>query len=495
MAIHIEQEIKLQAPRRFDLAALAEGVNGYTASPVTAHKLSTVYYDTEDLRLTRWGCSLRFRRGQGWTLKLPGSNSNGASVRVEHTFAGTGTKPPPKALELVSAFLRGKTVKPVAKLRTTRKSVQLHGATGEEVAEVVDDDVRVVSDGRVTDRFREIEIELQNGAPASTLDVVRRCLQDAGAGTVDQTPKSIRAIGAAALAPPELHCDRPNAQSTAAEVVRHSLTTSVETLLRCDAPLRLAMDAETVHQARVATRKLRSDLRTYMPLLHEGWARSLRDKIKWLADELGAVRDADVLVARLRGRAKRLPAGDAIAAEAVIERFAQESNDAREGLTKILHEKRYVDLLDELVAAAAEPRLAPQAADPAIEALPPLVERRWKKLSKAVDKLQDSADDNLLHQVRINAKKCRYAAEAVIPVGGKLVAKFSRRVENLQKILGDLHDAVCAEQRLREIKDGHDLVFAAGALASMEALTADEARTTWKKAWKKASKKPLRSWM
>jgi CHAD domain-containing protein len=495
MPTHIEQEIKLQVPRRFDLSALTEGVNGYTASPVSAHRLSTVYYDTDDLQLTRWGCSLRFRRGQGWTLKLPGGRSNGTLLRVEHTFNGPRTAPPLKALELVSAFLRGRNVRAVSKLRTLRKSIHLHGTSGEEVAEVVDDDVRVLSDGRVVDRFREVEIELQNGAPTSTLDVIRRYLQSAGAGVVDDTPKNVRAIGAAALAPPETYCQRPTAQSAAAMVVRYSLATSVETLLRCDAPLRLSMDAETVHQARVATRKLRSDLRTFMPLLDEAWARDLRGKIKWLADELGAVRDADVLVARLRGRASRLPPEDAQPAEVVIERFARECNEARSQLAKILRDKRYIDLLEELVEAASDPCLEPSASDPALAVLPQLVQERWKKLCKAVDELQDNADDEQLHQVRIKAKRCRYAAETIIPIGGKPIGRFARRVERLQKVLGDLHDAVVAEQRLREISDGHGVVFAAGGLAAMEAITADEARSSWQKAWKKASKKALREWM
>ena len=92
MSVHIEQEIKLQAPRRFDLSVLADGVDGFSASPIQAHKLSTVYYDTDDLRLTRWGCSLRFRRGQGWTLKLPAASENGSLARVEHTFAADGDK-------------------------------------------------------------------------------------------------------------------------------------------------------------------------------------------------------------------------------------------------------------------------------------------------------------------------------------------------------------------------------------------------------------------
>lgn len=495
MAIHIEQEIKLRAPRRFDLAILADGVNGFSASNVQAEKLTTVYYDTDDLRLTRWGCSLRHRRGHGWTLKLPTSPSNGVLARVEHTFEGSGSKPPAEALDLVSAFLRGRPVHPVAKLKTLRKSVKLHGASGEEVAEVVDDDVRVVSDGHVADRFRQVEVELLNGAPTATLEQLKQSLQDAGAGPVEETPKNVRALGSAALELPELHCERPIPQSPAAEVVRYSLAASVERLLRYDAPLRIGMDPESVHQARVATRRLRSDLRTFLPLLVNEWACGLREKIKWLGDELGAVRDADVLVGRLRKRAMKLSSEDARAGESVIDRFAKECNEKRAHLTRMLREKRYLDLLEELVEAAKEPRLEPQAFDPAVDVLPSLVEEPWKRLRKSVKVLGDDPSDDELHQARIKAKQCRYAAEAIEPIGGKPVARFARRVEKLQTVLGELHDAVVAEQRLREIKGDRDEVFAAGELAAMEAHAADEARSSWRKAWKKASKKSLRVWM
>jgi CHAD domain-containing protein len=494
MPINIEQEVKLQVPRRFDLSALSAGVNGYTVSPVEATRYTTVYYDSDDLRLVRWGCSLRYRKGQGWTLKLPVDISASEIRRVEHTFADDAGKPPAQALELVTAFLRGKPVAPVARLRTTRKSLRLHGAGGEDIAEVVDDDVRVMHDGHVADRFRQVEVELLDGTPESVLSDLTQWLQDAGAGGVDQMPKSVRALGEGARTKPELERVKPTPSSSAADVVRYSLASAVDRLLRNDAALRLTMDPEVVHVSRVATRRLRSDLRSFLPILDAQWASSLREHVKWLGDELGLVRDADVLVARLRHDAAQLPKEDEQAAEAVIDRFAAQCVAARQELRKILREPRYVALLDELVVAAAEPKLAAQAGTPAQEVLPSLVREPWKKLCKTVDELDETADDDELHAVRIKAKRCRYTAEAIAKVGGKPAARFARRVEKLQRILGDLHDAVVAEQRLRTIKGDPEEVFVAGGLAAMEAQAANDARSSWRKAWKRASKKNVRFW-
>jgi CHAD domain-containing protein len=496
MAIHLEHEVKLQVPRRFDLRQLEAGHNGYTASDVQSERLSTIYFDTDDLRLIRWGVTLRFRRGHGWTLKLPAAGSGIGLHRAEHTFNDSGTKPPAEALELVTAFVRGKQLGPVARLRTVRKSIRLHGSTGEEIAEVVDDDVRVMHEGRVADRFRQVEVELLNGAPESALDELTQWLRESGAGSPDDTPKAVRALGAAAQAPPDLVIVPATDDNAAGDLIRNALASSVEQLLRQDAPLRLHMDAETVHKARVATRRLRSALRSFMPLLDSEWARTLRTRIAWLADELGAVRDADVLVIRLRRDAARLPPGDAEAAEAVIDRFAVQCTSARQRLTAVLRERRYVELLDELVTSAAEPRLAPPASQRAGDVLPGLADEPWKKLCRAVHNLGETADDKKLHDIRIKAKRCRYAVEAVAPVGGHAAQSFARRVSRLQTVLGDLHDAVVAEERLRQVKGDRDEVFVAGELAGMQAISADEARRAWRKAWKKASKKKsLRFWL
>src|SRR4030088_3404629 len=65
-----EREVKLAAAPSFrlpDLAGLAEGI---TVGPQQDPRMETTYYDTADLRLARWGLSLRYRSGEGWTLKL-----------------------------------------------------------------------------------------------------------------------------------------------------------------------------------------------------------------------------------------------------------------------------------------------------------------------------------------------------------------------------------------------------------------------------------------
>src|SRR5258706_11221918 len=91
----LEREVKLGAGPAFHLPDLNGVLDGVTVTAPEAAKLETVYYDTPDLRLARWGVSLRFRAGEGWTLKLSPAGQQGMLGRDEITFPGGAKKTPP----------------------------------------------------------------------------------------------------------------------------------------------------------------------------------------------------------------------------------------------------------------------------------------------------------------------------------------------------------------------------------------------------------------
>src|SRR5881628_1681690 len=111
----LEREVKLGAGPAFHLPDLQGVVEGVAVAPPETLRLETVYYDTPDLRLARWGVSLRRRAGEGWTLKLSPSHSGAVLERDEITFEG-GTKPPKQALDVVLAYVRRSELVPVARL-------------------------------------------------------------------------------------------------------------------------------------------------------------------------------------------------------------------------------------------------------------------------------------------------------------------------------------------------------------------------------------------
>jgi inorganic triphosphatase YgiF len=155
-----EREAKLEVPPDFDLPELGRPDDGFSAQPQTARRLRTTYYDTSDLRLARWGASLRYRPGEGWTVKLPEGQDGALLVRAEHTFPGDGTRPPAEARALIRPFVRTAQLTPTVRMRTLRRPVELSDAQGSRLAEVVDDEVQVLDGRRIQTRFRELEVEL-----------------------------------------------------------------------------------------------------------------------------------------------------------------------------------------------------------------------------------------------------------------------------------------------------------------------------------------------
>jgi CHAD domain-containing protein len=496
--LHAEREAKLLAPAGFRLPDLSG--DGLVAAPPTERRYATVYLDTPDVDVARWGCSLRHREGEGWTVKLPSRTEGEMLVRGEHVFEGaTGTganrHPPEAAVDLVRAYVRDRPLTPAVRLRTVRRGVVLSDELGRRVAEVTDDEVSVMDGRRVASRFREVEVELAAGTPEETLGGLVERLHEAGAGPVDNVSKLRRALGPSADRPPELVVPDIDTAATVAEVVRRALAASVVRLLRHDAGVRLGEDPEQVHQARVATRRLRSDLRTFRDALEPAWAGGLRDELKWLGGDLGAVRDAEVLRERLGGRVEVLDAEDRRVADALLQRLDARQSAARHDLVGSMREPRYAKLLDALVEGANAPAVLPEVAGAtAAEALRPALEAPWKHLETAMDTARQDPTDANLHAARIRAKRVRYAAEAVSPVFGKRARAFAEAAVELQDVLGEHQDAVVAGAWLREAARSGSDAFVAGELAAAESQAARASRGAVPSAWKALSKKRLRFW-
>src|SRR6185503_10694346 len=110
----------------------------------------------------------------------------------------------------------------------------------------------------------------------------------------------------------------------------------------------------------------------------------LRDELGWLADVLGVARDAEVLRARLRATADADPLAplDQAAVARIDAELTVRHEEALAALDETLSSPRYIGLLDLLIEAAREPRLAADAGGAAVAALPGLVLRPWRKLVK-----------------------------------------------------------------------------------------------------------------
>ena len=457
---HREVERKVRVPADFELPSLGGIVPGVTdvvaGEPFT---MVAAYHDTHDLRLIRWGATLRRREGgpdEGWHLKLPVADEE-PLVRDEIALpldAGDVGHVPSAIADLVRALVREAPMVHVVTVRTRRAPYALLDGTGVPVAELVDDRVEVVEDGVVVRSFREIEVEARSGPSRSTttvLDTVAAALVASG-GTPGIRSKATEAIGPRGSGAPDVSVPPwPRAKDPASETIRCVLATNVQAFLLADVRVRRNL-TDSVHQMRVAARTLRSALRTFAPLVDDEWSTTLRAELRSAAEALATLRDTEVHLARLETHAGLLPLEDREHAVRVIDVWLRERLEAARAVADAeLRSERHLRLLTDLVEAARDPRFTSAAHEPAGDAFPPLVRKASRKLAKAVERLSADSSAAEWHRARILAKRARYAADATAPVLGKRARRWGEALVGVTDLLGDLHDSSVAQQTLREL--------------------------------------------
>jgi CHAD domain-containing protein len=163
-----------------------------------------------------------------------------------------------------------------------------------------------------------------------------------------------------------------------------------------------------------------------------------------------------------------------------------------------LNDERYIGLLERLVDAGWSPRWTDLANDRAANVLPDLVRAAWRKLGTGVARVRETHLPGDYHQVRIAAKRARYAAEAVEPAFGKPAARFARQIVRIQDVLGEHQDAVTAQETLRQLaksSSGRTVGFTCGLLHALEESRAAAARTDFETIWPEVARRRYRGWL
>ncbi len=468
----------------FELPELAGAGDGVVAAPPVQQRLEWTYYDTPDLRLARAGVTLRHRAGNGevWTVKARGRLSRAGVLEWSGLGQpGSGAAVPAEVAGLVRVYARTAPLVPVAHLVTIRHATELHDADGRTVAEVNDDEVSIMDGTHVAARFREVEAKARIDDRRLLRRVAER-LRSAGAGDPDPVPKVMRALGPHALEAPDLVPVTADAESTTGRLLRAVLAAAVLRLAEHDPLIRIDGSVEAVHQARVATRRLRSTLRTFQPLLDSDWAPDLAAELRWLAGALGAVRDADVLRERLARQLAELPEEDNVAGKALLARVDDQRAEAYAQLLVVLDSGRYAALLESLVDATRHPRLRSRKGRTlAADILPAMARTPYRRYVRAVERLGPDPADEQLHRVRVRAKRARYAADVIEAVIGKPARRLSGALAAVQGELGEHQDAVVAQRWLRvaAAEVPSPVAFVAGQLVIRQQSDALARRATW----------------
>lgn len=206
-------------------------------------------------------------------------------------------------------------------------------------------------------------------------------------------------------------------------------------------------DIKGVHAMRVASRRLRSALRDFLPLLRKRPLRRVRKNLKEIADALGAVRDQDVAilalenlhsVAEMDGIGEQIKEG----IETLLEERRRVREKARTNLTKTLADN-IIAGLQENFAAALDKAVRKNKRARVVsfnEAGREAVAASLEELCDLGASVYEPFNIEKLHEMRIAAKRLRYAVELFTACWGTKVEPFATEIATMQSLLGEVHD-------------------------------------------------------
>jgi CHAD domain-containing protein len=466
--------LHLVAGEDFELPALP-------GRALPSRSYTETFYDTAGGRLDRAGFALRRRveNGKGiWRLTV---TSDGESA-LEVEALGGPKAPPAELEELISAASAGFAVTPVARLRTQAVGRRVKRGS-HTLAKVHLASIAVLDGSRVSESFHELTLE-PLAADRKELRQIEKALRGAGAKRSDGRRR--------VPAPPGTDAsDELPAASPGLERLRLFFGEQYARILAHDPGVRIGRDPEELHQLRVATRRLRSVLRTARRLVEQSWADALRDELTWLGGELGPARDADVLLEHLRQEATGLDPADRRALRPLLTQLAKEQAAGRERALAALRSERYFALLATLESAVSAP---PPGDD---VSLSKAARKEFDRLAKAMAELAAEPSDAAVHAARIKGKRARYAAELVEDDLGRAGSRLISATKKFQDVAGEHQDSVVAEERIRALlgaSRSQRLALAAGILVGRERERRTRAAAALPEAWRRVEQTAARAW-
>lgn len=452
--------------------------------------LASTYYDTPDGALKKAGVSLRLRESGGaWVQTLKRGDG---FAREEHEVPvadGRLDFAMPALAECLKPE-RFADLAPAFTVQVTRQ--QRTFAYGDAEIEMAVDQGEILGGGRRR-AICEVELELIAGDCKRLFDVARQLARTAPLYlSFEGKSAQGRALVAGAERRPRKYAGvRLNANMTAARAFQAIVREALAQIAANAQLLRMSDDAEAVHQLRVAVRRLRSALTTFRKVAADAEFDRLKAELKWLAKACDEARDLDVFANDNAALAERR-AAVGMADLAPVVGAAREQAYAKAAAA--VASGRFRDLVLDLTAWTetgawlTAPALETRREEAAPAFAAKALQKRWKALRHDGRHLEE-LDDATRHQVRIEAKKLRYAAEAFAALyDHKAADRFVARLKKLQGALGDLNDLAVAGRLVERLQPKGSGIDAARALIEAREAGRPEAVEAAVKAMKRLRK-------
>ena len=244
----------------------------------------------------------------------------------------------------------------------------------------------------------------------------------------------------------------------------------------------IARDAEALHQMRIALRRLRAAISLFSGIVSDGRIEAIKAELKWLGREFAPARDLDSLLIEVLEPLRKQQANEPGLAS-ISRLFARERLKGYQRARAAVQSQRFralvLDTAEWIEAGpwkTSEDTLSARRELPIETLAAEQLSRRRKKIRRRGAKIGDLSPE-ALHQLRIQIKKTRYAAEFFAGVyrgkkATKQYEKFRTTLKQLQNCLGGFNDivtrkALCAgilarPNRNLSVEQNRHRAFAAG---------------------------------
>lgn len=450
----VETELKLrltdpQQWTRLLASPWLRELSGGTA-PVSQN-LSSIYFDTPDLKLHRCGIAYRLRQEQDrWTatVKAGGSTVAGLHQRDEWNLPAPGPKPDPALFRdtsigpIILQVVNSAALVPLFTTRFERYTLNLHTADGDQVELAVDRGEIEVKNCR--EPILEVELELKSGRPAALL-ALGAALSRQFPLLLENRSKYHRALQLAGLATtmPGTHPSPPRVivEEEAAAALSRLLVYQLQYLVAAqDWFLTVPAEPESLHQLLVHLKHLQALWSFCQPLVRDGSYATRQEELRHWDHQMRSARDLDVLLAAWQeATASGILTG--VEKSPLADLLVNHRQAAVDRLHRVLASGSLTPLLLGLWAWLAEDGLRP---DPAASIT---VDHyvRWRLGQWSHDLLQNGqglslTDAFAVQRLYISGKKLCYILESLGEAFPKHLSKFAEQLKSLQNILELLQD-------------------------------------------------------
>ena len=501
-----EVELKLLAPQG-TLEKLREVpvIVQHARNRGSFRRLETVYYDTPERLLFQHGMSLRVRRSGNHfiqTLKLPPTIGQPLARRqweapVDGATPELARIPADQVGDPVTTLTNDALVPVFAtKVRRHARQLDLPDASVE-----IAFDEGTIEAGARQEVLSEIELELKSGNAGVLFDLGTQLLDAAPlkVGTLSKAERGYALAFDVVQPAAKAELFDITAEHVVDDVVALLMGSCWHHLLKNYTVAEQGSDPEGVHQMRVALRRLRTICALFRRDIPSSSFQAVSSEARWLMQQLGPARDWDVFAKTTVTRlVTAVPDVDFGGLGEAVEQQRKSSYGALQTVLADPRCSRFLLSLGHMVESRGwRNEIDSEALVVLSQSMPTLADKILARLHRKTLKRGAhfrQLNSNAQHDLRIDIKKLRYAAEFFLPLYATHapVKRYVKRLAGIQASLGRARDIASTRTLLDAIRqdDQPALRPAISAVAGWQARDQIAVAKTARKRWRRFKATP-----